>query len=215
MNIRKSILEKRSGKRKILIALMFLGLMSPKAWGYAEKELPPSFSEDTFSSGDTFSSDETFSLSRAVLTNEKGVALCQVNLVENPQFLPQFAEPGSSDLPSLDLPECEEQSLDIVAQYAEKAWVKKEVALYPVVAAGVGAYMVGCFSGSLVGVMGFGDPGSLFVVGGTEGIVMGAIQAIGGGWAAALGTIMTGAGIGGLSGLVCYSIADRVRMFYE
>ena len=215
MNIRKSILEKRGGRSTILIALMFLGLMSPKAWGYAEKELPPSFSDDTFSSGDTSSANDTFSLSRAILTDEKGVALCQVNLVENPQFLPQFAEPGSSDLQSLDLPECEEENLDIVAQYAEKAWVKKEMAFAWIPVVSAGAFVAGCSFGSLVGVMGARDPGLSFVIGSVQGTFIGALPAIGGGWAAALGTIMTGAGIGALSGLFCYSIADRVRMFYE
>ena len=123
--IRRSIMEKgntqkTSKKSAIFIALMFLSLMSPKAWGYAQGELPTSFSEGTFSSGETFSSDQTFAFSRAVLTDENGLAICQVNLVENPEFLPQFAEPGSTEnLQPLDLPECEEQSLDIVAQYAE------------------------------------------------------------------------------------------------
>ena len=141
-NLRRSTLEKsdkqkRSGskKTKVLIALMFLALVCPKAWGYAKGELPPSFSEEPFSSLDgsdlseTKFTNENFAFSRAILTNEKGVAICQVNLVENPEFLPEFAEPGASNLKPLDLPECEEQSLDIVAQYAEQAWVKKEMAI--------------------------------------------------------------------------------------
>ena len=228
MNIRKSVLEKRntqkrSGKRKILIALMFLALVSPKAWGYAEKELPPSFSEDTFSSGDTFSSDDTFSLSRAVLTNEKGVALCQVNLVENPQFLPQFAEPGSSDLPPLDLPECEEQSLDIVAQYAEQAWIKKEVALAPaVVVVGAGVFAVSCVSGAFMA--GFGSyPSSLVLIGSAQGagISLVSLPFISGSAFSKLGMIVNGAAGGILSGLICYGITDRIvrpilePIFYE
>ena len=145
----KDAKQKRCKKSATLIALMFLGLISPKAWGYAEKELPPSFSEDTFSSNNAFPSDETFSLSRAILTDENGVAICQINLVENPQFLPQFAEPGSSEaLEPLDLPECEEQSLDIVAQYAEQAWVKKEMALAWIPAiAGAASLAGGCSMG--------------------------------------------------------------------
>ena len=143
-NTRKSNTKKRSKKSPIFIALMFLALICPKAWGYAEKDLPPSFSEELFSS-DTLSSDQTFFLSRGVLTDENGVAICQVNLVENPEFLPQFAEPGSSNaLKPLDLPDCEEQSLDIVAQYAEQAWIKRDVAIVPWVA---GAFVGGCISG--------------------------------------------------------------------
>ena len=224
MNIRKSVLEKSdtqkrvgSKKTKILIALMFLGLMSPKAWGYAEKELPPSFSEDTFSSGDTFSSDETFSLSRAVLTNEKGVALCQVNLVENPQFLPQFAESGSSEsLQPLDLPECEEQSLDIVAQYAEQAWVgqKREVAFFPVVGA-AGIFFLGCFTGSLLRAMDVKDPNTSIVPGAAYGVGIGiaSIPFASGSVFSHLGMVVKGAGIGALSGLVCYGIVDYI--YYE
>ena len=101
MNIRKFILEKsntqksntkkRSKKSTIFIALMFLSVMSPKAWSYAQKELLPPSSENTFSSS------ENVYLSRAILTDENGAAICQVNLQENPEFLPQFAEPGSSN----------------------------------------------------------------------------------------------------------------------
>ena len=160
--IRRSIMEKgdlqkTSKKTKILIALMFLSLMSPKAWGYAQGELPPSFSEGTFSSGETFSSDQTFSFSRAVLTDENGLAICQVNLAENPEFLPQFAEPGASNaLKPLDLPECEEESLDVVAQYAEQAWIKRDVAIAPVVVGVVGIGAVSSFfGGCLIGIGSF------------------------------------------------------------
>ena len=79
MNTRKSILEKRSKKSTILIALMFLSVMSPKAWGYAEGELPPPSSEKAFSS------NENVYLSRAILTDENGAAICQVNLAGKPR----------------------------------------------------------------------------------------------------------------------------------
>ena len=213
----KSDTQKRVGskKTKILILLMFLGLISPKAWSYAEKELPPSFSENTFSSGDTLSSNETFSFSRAVLTDEKGVALCQVNLIENPQFLPQFTEPGSSEgLEPLDLPECEEESLDIVAQYAEQAWVKKEVALIPFVV--LGTFGISCFSGFLMGSVGLGNEGLALAIisGGLWGIIAGPILSELTSSGFKLRTIMSAAGISALTGgLVCYGMGNL--MFYE
>ena len=119
--MKKNIEQKRNKKTTILLSLMFLTMICPKAWGYAEKDLPPSFSDKPFSSDDNLSfssvvlsgpdflkakfTNETFAFSRAVLTDENGVAICQVNLVENPEFLPQFAEPGASDLEPLDLPD--------------------------------------------------------------------------------------------------------------
>ena len=60
MNIKKFLLEKSNTKKStIFIALMFLALICPKAWGYAEKDLP-SFSEKPFSSEGTLSSDQPF-----------------------------------------------------------------------------------------------------------------------------------------------------------
>ena len=212
--------DKQSKKSAILISLMFLGLISPKAWGYAEKELPPSFSEDTFSSNNAFSSDETFSLSRAILTDEKGVGLCQVNLQENPQFLPQFAEPGSSEtLQPLDLPECEEQSLGIVAQYAEQAWVQREVALAPTLAltisTGVLALAGGCVLGIITQLL--NDEVNIVLptsIGGTSGAFLSVPSAslVRGGWLK-LTTVGVHAVVGAASGLACYGIADLV--FYE
>ena len=212
MNIRESVLEKRSGKTKIIIALMFLALMSPKAWSYAEKELSPSFSENTFSSGDTLSSDDTFSLSRAVLTDEKGVAICQVNLVENPQFLPEFAEADSSEgLEPLDLPECEEQSLDIVAQYAEQAWVKKDVALAPAVLATGGITFVG---GCWLGLSWLtSENGNTLLPIATGAIGLGALYTTikgSGGWNFAKRVMMKGTGIAALGGLLCYSLGYQI-----
>ena len=126
-----------SKKSAIFIGLMFLTMIPPKAWGYAEKDFPPSFSDKPFSSDDNLSfssvvlsgpdlseanlTNETFAFSRAVLTNENGVAICQINLVENPEFLPVFAKPGSDTLEPLDLPECEQQNLVVVAQYTQQA----------------------------------------------------------------------------------------------
>ena len=142
---------------KILIALMFLALISPKAWGYAQKELPPSVSEKHLSSDDTFSSGNTFSFSRAILTDEKGQAICQSNLEENPELLPRFAELGSSHtLEPIDLPECEEQNLDILAQYAEQAWIKKEVAFAPLGTATL-SFIGGCIIGAFLTTQIFPD----------------------------------------------------------
>ena len=209
MNTRKSIFEKRSKKGTILIALMFLGVMSPKAWGYAQKELPPTSSEEIFSSS------ENVYLSRAILTDEKGVAICQVNLVENPEFLPEFAEAGSSDLRSLDLPECEEQNLDIVAQYADQAWIKRDVAIVPVALAATGIMIGGCVAGAITAVI--VDPKEdndhdLVLSSGIAGGVMGGLMSLPAaipisGW---LGAAVAGSGaFGVISGIACGS------MFYE
>ena len=226
----KSEKQKRSGKTKIIIALMFLGLMSPKAWGYAEKELSPSFSENTFSSGDTLSSDDTFSLSRAVLTDEKGVAICQVNLVENPQFLPQFAEAGLSDLEPLDLPGCEEQSLDIVARYAEQAWVKKEVAFVPaLVALGTGALVFagGCLVGTMTWMIADTwnkkissmedierqrPPSNVLptLVGGTYGGINSLFTGLMTGWSPILLSSGMSVGLGAAGGLACSGITGLI-----
>ena len=223
--------DKQSKKSAILISLMFLGLISPKAWGYAEKELPPSFSEDTFSSNDNPSllravlngSDlsetkfinETFSFSRAVLIDEKGVAICQVNLVENPQFLPEFAEPGSSEtLQPLDLPECEEQSLGIVAQYAEQAWVQREVALAPAAVA-LGAYAGGCLIGSIISFHGTNSEGFFdkfnaswfsFWLGGFYGVFASFL----GGLPPTVGRLLGSTGLGMTGGLACSLIAGHI-----
>ena len=218
MNTRKSILEKSetqktSAKGTILIALMFLNLMSPKAWGYAEKELPSSFSEQTFSS------NENIYLSRAVLADENGQAICQVNLQENPEFLPGFAESGSSDLRPLDLPECEEQSLDIVAQYAEQAWVKKDVALLPFVvmaAAGCVASFIDISPAVAGGALGVAS-GAANILGiihdvrflSVHGVVTTGATVL----AATAVTAGVGAGLGFVGGLVCSGIAGRI--FYE
>ena len=214
-NTRKSNTQKkRSKKSAIFIALMFLALMSPKAWGYAEKDLPPSFSEELFSSEGTFSSGDTFFLSRGVLTDENGVAICQVNLVENPEFLPQFAEPGSSNtLKPLDLPDCEEQSLDIVAQYADQAWIKRDVAIAPWVAAG--AFVGGCGLGFFAGWLEYNknmDIGEnkifVAIMGGVAGMLVGTAISGGGGL-----PIMIG--ISTLGGLACYGVTNGIRMIYE
>ena len=251
----KSEKQKRSGKTKIIIALMFLALMSPKAWGYAEKELPPSFSEDAFSFDDNPSlsravlngselseakfNNDTFSFSRAVLTDEKGVALCQVNLVENPQFLPEFAEPGSSEgLEPLDLPECEEENLDIVAQYAEQAWVKKEVALIPVgVPVAFAAFTGGCAVGLMTWIIADTRNGDdipsvierqrindlASIVGGIYGLSLNLFTGLWAygrnpaasnlismtGWKAPLLSGMS-AGLSVTGGIVCSSIVDRI-----
>ena len=229
----KSDTQKRVGskKTKILILLMFLGLISPKAWGYAEKELPPSFSEDAFSFDDNPSlsravlngselseakfNNDTFSFSRAILTDEKGVAICQVNLVEKPQFLPEFAEPGLSEgLEPLDLPECKEESLDIVAQYAEQAWVEREVAFAPAVAIGSVSFIGGCvliFSAQMTGVkkkVNIALPAS---IGGIQGTLFGiAVTRAGGmGWFK-LKHLGIGAISGAIGGLICSGIADRI-----
>ena len=232
MNIRKFILEKsstqksntqkRSKKSPIFIALMFLALMSPKAWGYAQKELPPSFSEESFSSGEIFSSDQTFFLSRAVLTDEKGVAICQVNLQENPEFLPQFAEAGSTDLKPLDLPECEEQSLDIVAQYADQAWVKRDVAFFPVAAAAGLAFAGGCSFGFFAGWLEYGDMENMDIAaiwaglyGGAISVPLAATSSSSSFASLVVPTVMVGAGVGVLGGLVCYGITNGIRMIYE
>ena len=223
----KSDKYKRKKKTKVLIAFLFLGLISPKAWSYAEKELPPSFSEDTFSSGDTFSSDDTFSFSRAVLTDEKGVALCQVNLVENPQFLPQFAEAGLSDLEPLDLPECEEQSLDIVAQYAEQAWVKKEVAFVPALVAlatGTLVFTGGCAVGvvtwittdmvvqnrNVINAINGRDIEEITPPNSVLPTFLGSAVGASFSFVTGLSSIWVGAGIGAAGGLVCSSIVDRI-----
>ena len=202
---------------------MFLALICPKAWGYAEKELP-SFSEESFSSGETFSSDQTFFLSRAVLIDEKGVAICQVNLVENPEFLPQFAKPSSSNtLKPLDLPECEEQSLDIVAQYADQAWVKRDVAIAPVIAAGALAFGGGCAVGLATWILFTGtsalisesvrnpaDNGVSVMMGGIYGTLIAPYT--GSTWSFIFK--MTGyTGIGAAGGLLCSFMADGI--FYE
>ena len=235
MNIRKSILEIKKQKTTILIALVFLSLMSPKAWGYAENKLPPSFSEEPFSSGDTSSSGASFSLSRAILTDEKGFAICQVNLVENQEFLPQFAEPGSSNaFPPLDLPECEQQNLDIVAQYAEQAWMEKEVAIAPL------AYLAGmvgisCFAGILSSTKSAGGGG----VGAFGGFGVGVSSVVGDilenidrlkslhaarGVVYSVGAVLTatavsggiGAGVGYVTGVFCSDVAGgRRRIFYQ
>ena len=212
-NTQKSNTQKRSKKSAIFIALMFFGLMSPKAWGYAEKDLPPSLSEKLFSSGETFSSDQTFFLSRGVLIDEKGVAISQVNLVENPEFLPQFAEPGSSNaLKPLDLPECEEE-LDIVAQYADQAWIKKDVAVVAALLFHAGACGLGFFTNWLEYEMG--------LVAILTGLYGGALAAtslevtIGGFTLSRLGTFIVGAGTSVFSGLICYGIANGIRMIYE
>ena len=216
MNTRKSILEKRSKKVKILIALMFLSVMSPKAWGYAQKELPSTSSEKAFSS------NENVYLSRAILTDEKGAAICQVNLVENPEFLPQFAEAGSTNLRPLDLPECEEQNLDIVAQYADQVWIKRDVAIAPaIVGAGFAVIAGSCAAGATLGVFFNEEDESLIYSTTTGGVVGGVVTVshaltIG---SLSLGATVTGAGavLGAMTGLVCSNITSDIvdRIFYD
>ena len=187
---------------------MFLSVMSPKAWGYAQKELPPTSSEKTFSS------NENIYLSRAILTDENGAAICQVNLQENPEFLPQFAEAGSSDLRSLDLPECEEQNLDIVAQYADQAWIKRDVAIVPVGLA-VSAFGFGCISGVVVreenndNIVGSVVSGAIFGVatGGIFGVVSASTMG---------GAIAAGVGIGAIGALICNGrIANKIIFYIQ
>ena len=213
MNTRKSILEKRNKRSTILIALMFLALISPKAWGYAQKELPSSFSEKHLSSDDTFSSGNTFSFSRAILTDEKGQAICQSNLEENPELLPRFAELGSSHtLEPIDLPECEEQNLDILAQYAEQAWIKKEVAIAPVLAIPL-SIASGCAVGFLLSSESFPHDPDMYqnvekifsaLIGGISGSVWSSVP---------LRSLGLHFGIGAMSGLVC-STATHKGIFY-
>ena len=215
---RDSIVKKRNKKGTILIALMFLSVMSPKAWGYAQKELPSTSSEESFSSS------ENVYLSRAILTDENGVAICQVNLQENPEFLPGFAEAGSSDLKPLDLPECEEQNLDIAAEYAQQAWIKRDVAIAPLLVSFLGMAAVGCLAsfidispalaGGVVGVVSAarGVPeniDSLRFLHAARGIVYS-------GGAVLTATALTagiGAGVGAVSGLVCSGIEGLI--FYQ
>ena len=165
--------------------------------------------------------NETFSFSRAILIDEKGVPLCQVNLVENPQFLPEFAEPGSSEAlqQPLDLPECEEESLDIVAQYAEQAWIKKDVAFAPLpVITGTLAFVGGCVFGFLTNWNSSSNSALPAFLGGMYGGVNGIVASIspyirGSGWVN-FGMITMGhVGLGTTSGLVCSGIADLI--FYE
>ena len=225
--MKKDAKQKRSGskKTKALTALMFLALVCPKAWGYAKGELPPSFSEEPFSSLDgsdlseTKFTNENFAFSRAILTNEKGVAICQVNLVENPEFLPDFAEPGSLDaLDPLDLPECEEQSLDIVAQYAQQAWIKKETAGPTLILTAVTtsiALIGGCVGGFIIrGYEYEGDTGLPASIGGMSGVLLSVSSAsiVKGFWRK-LGSIGLHATAGTIGGVVCYGIPDRI--FYE
>ena len=141
-----------------------------------------------------------------------------MNLQENPEFLPQFVEPGSSNaLPPLDLPECEEQSLDIVVQYAEEAWVKKDVAIAPfllgVAAAGCVASFIdippavaGATSGVAIGAIGL-LRNILQIIAWTaaEGVVLNMVGALGG--------MGIGAGAGLVGGLVCSGIEGLI--FYQ
>ena len=212
-SMKKSDTQIKRAKGTILIALMFLSVMSPKAWGYAQKELPPPSSEESFSS------NENVYLSRAILTDEKGVAICQINLQENPEFLPGFAEPGSSNtLRPLDLPECEEQSLDIVAQYAEEAWIKRDVAIAPVLlgvaAAGCVASFIdippvvaGAASGVAIGAVGLlRNIPQIIAWTAAEGVVRNMVGALGGmGIAAGVGAVT-----GLVGGLVCSGIEGLI-----
>ena len=199
-----------SKKSAIFIGLMFLTMIPPKAWGYAEKDLPPSFSDKPFSS------DDTFAFSHAILTDENGVAICQVNLVENPDFLPEFAEPGASDLEPLDLPECEQQNLDIVAQYAQQAWIKKEVAIAPAlsttvaVVGAVASFYGGCAIG-LTWRVAEEKPKSGVIISGAYGGINGVLTSIPkSSGLFKLGVIMGNISIGTTSALICYGITDRI-----
>ena len=151
--------------------------------------------------------------------------------MENPEFLPGFAKPSSSNTPQpLDLPECEEQSLDIVAQYAEQAWVKKEVAIFPVITSAALTLTSGCAIGFITwittdiairtrnknstSVINREDKNkssralSAFI-GGTFGVFTGISIPNG---PKLVGNII-GIGVGTISALVCYDITDRI--FYE
>ena len=142
-----------------------------------------------------------------------------MNLQENPEFLPQFAEAGSTDLRPLDLPECEDQNLDIVAQYAEQAWVKKDVAVVPFVAAGI-SFVGGCTMGSVMQMILLRDSsmktgykmmftaieGALVGLG-LGGVIMGGTQL---GSKAAAVTLTSSLGIGAVSAVACAGIMGRI-----
>ena len=167
------------------------------------------FLQDETFSGET--SDQTFSFSRAVLTDENGVAICQVNLVENPEFLPQFAEPGSTEnLQALDLPECEEQSLDIVAQYAEEAWVKRDVAIAPAALMATGG--IALVGGCALGLIWLQSQGSILLPLAIGTIGLGPLYTTikGSGWNLATRVIVKGTGAATMGGLLCYSLGYQI-----
>ena len=133
--------------------------------------------------------------------------------------MPQFAEAGSSELRPLDLPECEEQSLDIVAQYAQQAWIKRDVAIVPV-ALGAAITASTCVIGFIAGFLDEQGDESLIFSTATGGIIGGSVSipvaSIMSNWsfrAAAAATIGSGAVFGAIGGLVCSGIANGI--FYE
>ena len=110
-----------------------------------------------------------------------------------------------------------------MAQYAQQAWIKKEVAIAPVIVTGALAFGGGCTMGVITrtttDALHLDTRLSYSIVlpsiaGGMYGafVNLPSLLIEGSGWLK-LGTTIKWTGVGAISGLVCYGITDL--LFYE